>query len=55
MCFLLHKVIFDIKAAKNAGFINKGKWLNHNMLSYFHIIYFNHIGSNYTLKAPKQR
>lgn len=55
MCFLFHEIIFDIKVAKNAGFINKDKWLNHNMLSYIHIIYLNHIGSNYTLKAPKQR
>lgn len=55
MCFLLREIIFDIKDAKDAGFINKGKWLNHNMLSYFHIIYFNHIGQNYTPKAPKLR
>lgn len=55
MCFLLREVIFEIMDTKDTGFINKGKWLNHNMLSYIHIIYFNHIGLNYTPKAPKQR
>ncbi len=50
MCFLLHEIIFDIKDAKDAGFINKGKWLNHNMLSYFHIIYF----KSYRLKLYSQ-